>query len=309
MKAVRIHGYGGPEALTLEDIPRPQRTGEEMLVRVCAASVNPLDEKLRAGKIVGYLDYVLPLTLGRDFSGIVEESGERDSVFKVGAPVYGLRNLGSDGSYAEYIIAKPSEVAYKPANLSHVQAAVVPLVALTAWQALFDVGNLQAGQTALIHAGAGGVGTFAVQLSKWKGAKVIATASGRNRQFLLDLGADEVIDYPVTEFENACRNVDLVLDSVGLDTLTRSWQVLKRGGILISITTIPSTEQAQRHGVRAEFVLVHPDAQQLGLLGKLLDSDKIRPVIEKVYSLAELPEAHEQIQKGHVRGKLAVQIA
>jgi NADPH:quinone reductase-like Zn-dependent oxidoreductase len=308
VKAVRIHGYGGPEVLTLEDIPRPQRTGKDILVKVCAAAINPVDCKLRAGRIVGYLDYVLPLTLGWDFSGVVAETGDPDSDFKVGASVYGLRNIGSDGSYAEYILTKSSEIAYKPANLSHVQAAVVPLGALTAWQALFDVGKLQDGQSALIHAGAGGVGIFAVQLAKWKGARVIATASARNEGLLRELGADQVIDYRATEFEKACPDVDLVLDSVGLDTVTRSWQVLKRDGILISITTIPSAEEARRHGVRAEFVFVHPDGQQLTTLATLLDSKKIRPIIEKVYSLGEIPEAHEQIQRGHVRGKLAVQI-
>jgi len=309
VRAVRIHGYGGPEVLTLEEIPRPRRVGEAILVKVCAAAINPVDWKLRAGKIVGYLDYVLPLTLGWDFSGIIEEAGEGESDFKIGDLVYGLRNIGSDGSYAEYILTKPSEIASKPASLSHVQAAVVPLAALTAWQALFEVGRLNAGQTALIHAGAGGVGTFAVQLAKWKGARVIATASARNAKFLRELGADEVIDYTVTKFEKACSEVDLVLDSVGADTVTRSWQVLKQDGILISITMIPSAREAQRYGVRAEFVFVHPDRRQLSALGNLLNSGKIRPIIERVYSLQEIPMAHEQVQLGHVRGKLAVQIA
>jgi NADPH:quinone reductase-like Zn-dependent oxidoreductase len=308
MRAVRIHGYGDPEVLILEDIPRPRRTGDEILVRVCAAAINPVDWKLRAGKIIGYLDYVLPLTPGWDFSGIIEEAGERESDFKVESSVYGLKNIGSDGSYAEYILAKPSEIAYKPTSLSHVQAAVVPLAALTAWQALFDVGGLKAGQTALIHAGAGGVGIFAVQLAKWKGARVISTASARNHQFLRELGADEVVDYRVTQFEKSRHDIDLVLDSVGGDTVARSWQVLKRNGILISIVSIPSAEEAQRHRVRTQFVLVHPDTQQLSILGNLFDSGMIRPVIEKVYSLAEIQEAHKQIQRGHVRGKLAVQI-
>jgi NADPH:quinone reductase-like Zn-dependent oxidoreductase len=309
MKAFRIHRYGGPEVLTLEDIPRPEPIGDELLVQVCAAAVNPVDWKFRAGKIVGYLDYVLPLTLGWDFSGVVAGVGSEQSEFQVGDAVYGLKKIGSDGSYADFIIANASEIGRAPSTLSHVQAAVVPLAGLTAWQVLFEVGELQAGQTVFIHGAAGGVGTFAVQLAKWKGARVIATASARNQGFLKELGADEVIDYAEPNFEKAYRDIDLVLDSIGGETLNRSWEVLRRNGFLISIVEIPSQEHARLHGVRAQYVFVRPDSRQLKTMAGLLDLGKIRPIIEKTYSLMEIPKAHECIELGHVRGKLAIQVA
>jgi NADPH:quinone reductase-like Zn-dependent oxidoreductase len=309
MKAIRIHRYGPPGVLVLDEIPRPRPGPNELLVRVRAAGVNPLDWKIRAGKVVGYLDYSLPFTLGWDFSGIVEDLGPGPTEFKAGDSVFGLKELRSGGACASLVLANPLEVISKPPGLSYEQAAVVPLAALTAWQALFEAGTLEAGHCALIHAGAGGVGVFAIQMAKWKGARVIATSSGHNLDFLRDLGADEVIDYTTYRFEDCCRDLDLVLDSVGGETTERSWQTLRPGGAMISITTGFSSEDGQRQGVRARFVLVRPDPQQLTLIGSLLKSGRLQTVVENVYTMAEIKEAHLRIETGHVRGKLAVEIA
>jgi NADPH:quinone reductase-like Zn-dependent oxidoreductase len=258
--------------------------------------------------VVGYLDYVLPFTLGWDFSGIVEEVGPGATDFTVGDSVFGLKSLNSGGACANFVLTNALEVASKPRGLSFEQAAVVPLAALTAWQALFEAGRLEAGQSVLIHAGAGGVGVFAIQMAKWKGARVIATCSRRNLEALHELGADEVIDYTAQQFEHYCRDLDLVLDSVGGETLDRSWQTLRSGGAMISITTGLTSGDAVRHGTRAQFVLVKSDARQLTCIGSLLASGRIKTVVERVYEMTEIREAHARIHTGHVRGKLSVRM-
>jgi NADPH:quinone reductase-like Zn-dependent oxidoreductase len=242
MKAIRIHRYGAPDVLVLHEIPRPRPGPNELLVKVRAAGVNPLDWKIRAGMVGGYLDYSLPFTLGWDFSDILEDVGPGPTDFKAGDSVFGLKELRSGGACADFVLVNPSEVTSKPSGLSYEQAAVVPLTALTAWQALFEAGSLEGGHSALIHAGAGGVGVFAIRMGKWKGARVIATSPGHNLDFLRDLGSDEVIDYTTYQFEDCCRDVDLVLDSVGGDTIDRSWQTLRPGGAMISTTTDLSSQ-------------------------------------------------------------------
>jgi NADPH:quinone reductase-like Zn-dependent oxidoreductase len=221
MKAVRIHRFGGPEVLTLDDVPWPQPKDDEVLVRVHAASVNPVDYKIRAGSYSVKEDQ-LPYTLGRDLSGTVELLGTRARTLKAGDPIFAF--IGMDrGTYAEYVVVKAMEMAAKPDTLDHVQAAAVPLAGLTAWQGLFDHGHLQAGQRALIHGGAGGVGHLAVQFAKAKGAVVLTTASGSDLEFMRELGADEVIDYRAERFEDRVSDVDLVFDLVSGDTQDRSW--------------------------------------------------------------------------------------
>lgn len=309
MKAVRIHNYGGPEVLRFEDAPRPQPGAGEVLVRIHAAAVNPVDWKVRAGRLKERIQYPLPLIPGWDFSGVVEATGPGVTRLKKGDEVYARPDIARNGAYAEYIVAKESEVALKPKSVDHVRAAAIPLAALTAWQALFDTAGLSAGQKVLIHGAAGGVGSFAVQLAKWKGAHVIGTASGRNQSFLRDLGVDEPIDYEKTRFEDVVHDVDVVLDTIGGDTQKRSWKVLKKGGILVSIVSPPSAEEAAKHGVRSGYVFVQPSASQLAEIAKLVDSGKLKPVVEAVLPLSEARRAQELNETGHTRGRIVLKVA
>lgn len=309
MKAVAMHAYGGPEVLKYEDAARPDPATGEVLVRVHAAAVNPVDWKVRAGHLRGFLNYSLPLIPGWDLSGVVEATGAGVTDWKQGDAVYARPDLRRNGAYAEYIAVRASELGHKPRSIDHVQASAIPLACLTAWQALFDAGGLKAGQRVLIHAAAGGVGTFAVQLAKWKGAHVVGTASERNHAFLRELGADEVIDYTKTNFEEVVRDVDVVLDTLAGQTRDRSWNVLKKDGILVSILGQPSPDDAAQHGVRAAGVFVEPNQAQLGEIAKLVDSGKLRPIIETVLPLAQAARAHEMNQTLHTRGKIVLQVA
>jgi len=308
MKAVRMHEYGGPEVLKYEDAPRPEPAAGEVLVRVHAAAVNPVDWKVRAGYTKGFLDYTLPLILGWDLSGVVEAVGAGVVDWKAGDEVYSRPDLSRNGSYAEYIAVKATELGRKPKSIDHIHASAIPLAALTAWQALFDAAGLSAGQRILIHAAAGGVGTFAVQLAKWKGAYVIGTASERNHAFLRELGADETIDYTEIPFETAVHDVDLVLDTMAGETRERSWQVLKKGGILVSILGPPSAEAAAAHAVRQAGVFVQPNRAQLEEIAMLVDAGKLRPIVEEVLPLKEAARAHEKNQTLHTRGKLVLRV-
>ena len=309
MKAVAMHAYGGPEVLKYEDAARPDPATGEVLVRVHAAAVNPVDWKVRAGHLRGFLNYSLPLIPGWDLSGVVEATGSGVTDWKKGDAVYARPDLRRNGAYAEYIAVRASELGHKPRSIDHVQASAIPLACLTAWQALFDAGGLKAGQRVLIHAAAGGVGTFAVQLAKWKGAHVVGTASERNHAFLRELGADEVIDYTKTNFEEVVRDVDVVLDTLAGQTRDRSWNVLKKDGILVSILGQPSPDDAAQHGVRSAGVFVEPNQAQLGEIAKLVDSGKLRPIIETVLPLAQAARAHEMNQTLHTRGKIVLQVA
>jgi NADPH:quinone reductase-like Zn-dependent oxidoreductase len=308
MKAVRFHSYGGPEVLVLEEVPRPQPGEGEVLIRVQGAGVNPLDWKVRAGHVREWLQHRLPLIPGWDACGVVEEVGEGVTVFKKGDGVYGMLNFKQDGAYAEYVVAKAQDLASPPKSIDRVRAGAVPLAALTAWQALFDVGGLSSGQSVLIHAAAGGVGHFAVQFAKWKGARVIGTASIANTNFVRDLGADEAIDYKASRFEEAVREVDMVFDTIGGDTQRRSWQVLKKGGILVATLGVSSPEEASKHQVRGEGVMVQPDSAQLAEIAALIDTSKVNPVVTEILPLAEAAQAHELSQTGHTRGKIVLQV-
>jgi NADPH:quinone reductase-like Zn-dependent oxidoreductase len=309
MKAVRIHSYGGPEVLVYEDAPRPEAAAGEVLIRVRAAGVNPLDWKVRAGYVQEWLQHQFPLIPGWDVSGIVEAVGRGVEQFRPGDAVYGLLDISKNGAYAEYVAAPARSLARKPATVDHVKAAAVPIAALTAWQALFDVARLAAGQTVLIHAAAGGVGHFAVQLAKWQGARVVGTASAANASFVKELGAAQVIDYQSTRFEEAVSGVDVVLDTLGGETQLRSWPVLKKGGILVSTLGVSSPEAAADQGVRGEGVLVHPDAGQLARLAELIDAKALIPVIRSTLPLTEAAKAHELSQSGRVRGKLVLRVS
>jgi len=309
MKAIRIHGRGGPERLVYEDVPQPHPGQGEVLVRVYAtgviASELSWDEtyETKAGS-----KRVLPIP-GRDLSGVVEEVGPGTPTLTKGSQVYAMTGYGRDGAEAEFTIALPSELAPKPRTLDYVQAAAVPLTALTAWQALFEHASLVAGQTVLIHGAAGGVGVFAVQLAHWAGAHVIATASARNRDFLHELGASVVIDYTTTRFEDGVHDVDLVFDTVGGDTLQRSWQVIKPGGALVTIVSPqPSFEKAKAHGIHPFWFIVEPNRDELIQVGTLIDSGHLRPIIDTVFPLSQARQAYEQGARGHTRGKIVLRV-
>lgn len=302
-----MHAYGGPEVLIFEDAPRPKAGAGEALIRVRAAGVNPLDWKIREGYMKGLNR--LPLIPGWDVSGVVEDVGSGVEDIKKGDAVYGLLDFSRDGTYAEYVVARSSILAPKPTSLDHVHAAAVPLDSLVAWQSMFDVAGLTEGQTVLIHGAAGGVGHYTVQLAKWKGAKVIGTASAKNTDFLRDLGADETIDYHKTRFEDVVRDADVVLDTIGGDTQQRSWQVLKKGGILISTVGISAPENAAKYGVRSVSFQVHPDGDVLRHITALIDAGKMRPVINTVMPLKDAVKAQELSQTGHVRGKIVLKVS
>jgi NADPH:quinone reductase-like Zn-dependent oxidoreductase len=312
MKAIRIHSYGGPKVLKYEDAPRPQPKAGEVLIRVHAAGVNPIDWKVREGEMKDFWPHTFPLILGWDLSGVVEELGPDPAAagrFKIGDEVYGLPDPTRGGAYADYIVVRETELALKPDSLYHIRAAAVPLATLTAWQALFDTAQLQPGHRVLIHAGSGGVGHFAVRLAKWKDAHVFATASTKNQDLLRKLGVDEPIDYTKQRFENVARNIDIVLDTIGGETQERSWSVLKKGGNLVSLVQPPSEEKAKELGVRAAFVASHPNGEQLAEISKIIDSGKLAPVIDRILPLSEARRAHELSQSGHVRGKIVLRVS
>src|SRR5947209_9541240 len=311
MKAIRIHNYGGPEVLNYEDAPRPEPQAGEVLVRVHAAGVNPIDWKVREGHMKDFWPHKFPLILGWDLSGVVEELGPSPAAagrFKIGDEVYSVPDALRDGAYAEYIVVRESELALKPKSLHHPRAAAVPLAALTAWQALFDTAQLQAGQRVLIHAGSGGVGHLAVQLAKWKGAYVFATASTKNQDLLRKLGVDEPIDYTQQRFEDIARKIDVVLDTMGGETQERSWQVLRKGGVLVSLVQPPSEDKAKELGVRPALLGAQPNGAQLTEIAKIIDSGKLTPVINRILPLSEARRAHELSQSGHTHGKIALRV-
>ena len=309
MKAVRIHQYGGPEVLFLEEIQRPTPGPDELLIKVRAASVNPFDWKIREGYLKQMLPLPLPVTVGWDVSGTVEATGSGVTHFKRGDEIYARLDLMKGGAYAEYALANESEVALKPKSTDHIHAAGIPIAGKTAWQALFDTANLRAGQKVLIHAAAGGVGVFAVQFAKAKGAHVIGTASGKNQAFLRELGVDEAIDYEKTRFEDVIRDVDVVLDTIGGEVQERSWKVLKKGGILVSVVGPPNAEQAAKYGVRAAMFQMHPGSADLVEIARLVDSGRVKTVVDTVLPLADARRAHELSAKGHGRGKIVLKVA
>ncbi len=308
MKAVVIHSYGGREVLVSENILVPEIADDEVLIKVHAAGVNPVDWKVRAGYLAEMLSYEFPLTLGWDVSGTVEKTGSKVSRLSVGDEVYALADISRNGAYAEYVAVKADTVALKPESLDHVHAASVPLAALTAWQCIFGAADLSEGQKILIHAAAGGVGSFAVQLAKWKGAYVLGTASARNMDFLLGLGADEVIDYTVTPFEDVAVDVDIVLDAMGGEVQERSWKTLRSGGILVSILGPPDENKAVQFGVRSAGVFVQPDAEQLTEIAELIDKGHVKPVVTEILPLADVAKAHEMSETEHVRGKIVLEM-
>jgi NADPH:quinone reductase-like Zn-dependent oxidoreductase len=309
MKAVVLHSYGGPEVLQFEKAPRPEPNDEQILIRIVAASVNPVDLAIRSGKYAEYFHTTLPLIPGMDAAGVVEKVGSKISSFKVGDPVYAFFTLRGEGGYAEFALARESEIAPKPASIDYEQAAAVPAVGSTAWQALVDAAHLQAGQTVLIHGGSGGVGHMAIQIAKARGARVIATASTANQEFLKKIGADQAIDYTKTKFEDAVKDVDVVLDTVGGDTLTRSYAVVKKGGIVVTIADEPDEKKLKERGIRGVSISAEPKSETFAALTRLIEEKKLTPVVTQVFPLAEVAKAQEQIATRHTRGKIVLRVA
>jgi NADPH:quinone reductase-like Zn-dependent oxidoreductase len=306
MKAVVVNQFGGPEVLKYEDAPRPEPKDDEILVRVMAAAVNPVDSYVRQGRVV---KGNLPMIIGSDIAGLVEKAGVNAKKFKPGDAIYCYLSVVRGGAYAEYAIAKESEAALKPKNISFVEAAAVPLAGTTAWQALIDDAKLSAGQTVLIHGGSGGVGSFAIPIAKARGAKVIATASTAHQATLKQLGVDQAIDYTTAKFEDVVKDVDLVLNCVRADALGRSYGVVKKGGTIVSITDEPDQTECAKRGLTCSRMGAHPDAKALEELRKLIEAGKMRPVVSQTFPLADASKAHQQIETRHTVGKIVLEVA
>ena len=307
MKAVVAHEYGAPEVLKFEEVSRPEPNEDEALVRVIASSVNPADPLTLSGKYAREFGTHLPLIPGYDIAGIVEKTGTNVTKLKVGDAVYGYPTFG--GGWADYVTVKESEVAAKPKSLNFVESAAVPMGALTAWQALVDVAKLEPGQTVLIHGGSGGVGSFAIQIAKARGARVIATASTANQDLLKQLGADVAVDYTKTKFEDVAKDVDAVLDPVGKETLARSYGVVKKGGIVMSLVARPDPVEVKKREIRGSGISAHPDAEDLAEIAQLIDAGKIKPIVTQVLPLSEAIAAQQQAATHHTRGKVVLLIA
>src|SRR5881296_4367399 len=309
MKAVVIHEYGGPEVLKYEDVSQPEPKEDQILVRVIAAGVNPVDGMIRSGMFAKYEKAVFPMIPGADIAGVVEKVGSKVTKFKPGDPVFAYVTLKNSGGYAEYALMTEHEAAPKPKSLTYVEAAAVPVVALTAWQALIDTAKLSRSQTVLIHGGSGGVGTFAIQIAKARGAKVIATASTRNQDLLKQLGADVVIDYTKQKFEDVAKDVDVILDSVGKDTLARSYGVVRKGGFIVTLVARIDQAEVDKHRIRGASLGLEPTSNELAKIGRLIDEKKIRVIVSQTFPLSEAVKAQEQVATGHTRGKIVLKVA
>jgi NADPH:quinone reductase-like Zn-dependent oxidoreductase len=332
MKALVFKKYGKSDNVAFADIPRPALKPDEILVQVHAAGLNPIDYMIPKGTFKPMLRFELPATLGSDLAGVVAEVGSRVTRFKPGDAVFASIFDTGKGSLVEFAVVPESAAALKPANLDFVQAASVPMVALTTWQALKERANLKSGQKVFIPAGAGGIGTFAIQLAKHLGAKVATTTSAGNVALVRSLGADEVVDYKQQEFENVLRDYDVVLGTVRGDAIQKSLQILKPKSKVVSLIGPPDAafgrargmnffmvfvfgllsrkirRLASKRGVEYSFLFVHPDGRQLAEIGKLLESGKIRPVIDKSFPFDQAKEALAYLEKGRAKGKVVVQI-
>lgn len=308
MKANRVHRFGSPDVITFEDVTRPVAGEGEVLVRVKAAGVGPWDAWIRAGKSV--VPHSLPLTLGSDLSGVVEDVGPGAQGFDRGDAIFGVTNTQFTGAYAEYAVASAGMIAAKPRRLGHAEAAAVPVVAVTAWQMLFEHARVAAGQTVLVHGAGGSVGACAVQLARRAGARVIATASADDAGYVRDLGADRVVDFRAVRFEDVTGPVEAVIDTVGGSVQQRSLDVLRPGGVLISAVSRPDPEAAARRGVRALFMLVDTTTAALARIAVLLDAGELAVRMGTVMPLAEARQAHEMLEgmRARPRGKIVLEV-
>lgn len=309
MKAAVIHEHGGPDVFKYEDAPRPEPKEDEVLVQVIAAAVNPVDTYIRQGARSKSEPLEKPMIIGYDIAGIVEKIGANVKTYKNGDAVYAYLPVPRGGGYAEFAIAKESEMSRKPKNIDFEKAAAVPLAATTAWQALIDTAKLGKGQTVLIHGASGGVGCFAVQIAKARGAKVIATASTANQELLQQLGADQPIDYTKTKFQEVVKDVDVVLNNVRGETLPASYGVVKKGGVVVSITDEPDPAECAKREIQCSRLMAHPEARVLEKLTALIEAGKIAPIVSQTFPLMDVAKAHQQIETHHTRGKVVLKVA
>ena len=306
-RAVRLSWFGGPDALMIDPVGIPQPQDDEVLVRVVAASVNPVDYKIREGKYPAVKENDLPKILGRDLAGTIEALGTRAHyMLSKGEPVFAFIDQDR-GAQSDYVVVKAIELVAAPKGIDLIHAAAVPLAAMTAWQGLFDHGRLEAGQRVLIHGGAGGVGHFAIQLAKAKGATVFATASADDLDFVRELGADTAIDYKNERFEDVATNIDVVFDLAAGETQDRSWAVLREGGIMVSTLVEPDKGKAAAVKARsAPRYTAQPNAAQLGQIGDLIEAGKVKVVVSETFPLEQVRAAHERLEQGGVRGKIVL---
>lgn len=313
MYAVSINEFGGPDVLRYQEVPRPQPTDDQLLVKIHAAGINPVDWKTRMGRGMAHQPgFTLPYILGWDISGEVVEVGASVDSFSVGDQVFGMIGFPGEGAaYAQYAVVNPDHIARKPRTLSHIEAGAIPLVALTTWQALFDTADLQPGQRILIHAAAGGIGHIAVQLARWRGAEIWGTASANNATFLKELGVDHVVDYTAAPFEDQVENMQVVFDTVGGEITLRSFKTLQVGGFLVSIQGHPDVDLARDTpaGLGSKWILVQTNADQLKTISNLIDEGHIKPHISTVLPLANAGEAHRLSETGHTRGKIVLEVS
>jgi len=306
MRAIQVHAYGDVDQLRLEEIAQPEPQEGEVLVRVHAAGVNALDWKIRSGAMESVMPSTFPYVPGIDLAGVVERIGPGVTTFLPGQEVFGQ---STGGAYAQYCLVSAQTLALKPTSLSFDEAAAVPIGAITAWQGLFDHGHLQAGQRVLILGGSGGVGTFAVQFARRKGAQVITTTSTSNRDFVRSLGAETVIDYTQKRVEDEVHNVDLVFDTVGGEATGSALATLKRGGRLITTAGQPDEGLAQALGVSAEFLFMQPSTDLLERFARLIDTGELRTALSTIFPLSDANKAHELSQSGHGRGRIILHVA
>lgn len=331
MKAAYINRYGNINDVQLDEQSKPVLTENDVRIKVHAASINPLDLRVLEGEFKAILPVQFPFILGNDFAGTVVQVGANVSQFKVGDEVYAKTD--QNGAFAEYTVVQQSSLALKPQNISMELAASLPLVSLTAWQALVEIAKVQAGQKVLIHAGSGGVGSIAIQLAKHLGATVATTTSGKNAQWVKALGADIIIDYKTTDFEQELKDYDVVFDTQGGKILEKSLNVLKRGGRIISISGPPDhafaetikanwllkciipllswsiRNKAKKKGITYSFLFMQPNGQQLSEISKLVESGKINPIVDKTYAFTEIKDAFQYVNTGRAKGKVVLKIA
>lgn len=306
MKAAIIKEYGAP--IEISDVPQPALLADSVLIEVHAASVNPVDGIVQAGYLKEMMPITFPFTMGFDVSGIVVEVGDQVSKFKKGDEVFSRPNGMQAGTIAEYAVIKEEELAFKPSNIGHQEAASIPLVGLTAWQALVAKGNLQKGQKVLIHAGSGGVGTLAIQMAKHLGAEVATTTSATNAEMVKNLGADVVIDYKTQKFEEELSDYDLVFDMMGGEIMEKSFKILKKGGCLVSIKGEDSKGLAEQYGVRFEAFFMWPSGEMLSQLAQLISDGALKPIIDRTFSIDQIQEAYGYLQTGRAKGKIVIQV-
>lgn len=310
MKAIVIEQYGGAEELKEKDVPIPKMKDNQVLVEMHATSINPIDWKLREGHLKQMLPFEFPVILGWDAAGIIKEVGSKVTSFQVGDAVFARPATTANGTYAEYTAIDENLLAPHPKNYSFAEAASVPLAGLTAWQCLVDFSEIKAGDKVLIHAGAGGVGSLAIQIAKSFGAHVASTASGKNEAFLKEIGVDTFINYREENFEQVIHEYDIVLDTMGGMIQEKSYNVLRTGGKLVSIVSQPNKEIAKKKGIKAGFVWLEPNGKQLTEIGKLMENGKLKPIIGHEFSFTEqgLQAAHRLSETQHAKGKIVIHI-